>query len=356
MSRHAYYILFFPILLFVGCGQTAKTAQAAEDTLLLKPMYVTEQVNYDSDDPAIWVNPSDPSKSLILGTDKMEDEMGSVFVFDLTGKVDTVIQGIDRPNNIDLAYGFAMDEDTIDIAIFTERIKSQIRVMSVPEMKFVDGGGIPVFEDDTYNAVMGVAIYRNPDSNDFYAIVSRKENPDNDNDYLYQYKLVAEGGNIRGELVRKFGAFEGSTEIEAIAVDNELGYVYYSDEGFGIRKYHADPAMGNEQLAVFGLEGFASDREGISIYKGSASTGYILVSDQQANAFQVFPREGIDGDPHQHPLIKSLRVQANQSDGSEVTSINLNNDFKAGLFVAMSDNKTFELYPWSMIQAALNQE
>ena len=344
------------LLIGLACGPIENEQQNEESSTILKPLFVTQQVNYDSDDPAIWVNASNPGKSLILGTDKKEDEKGAIFVFDLTGKVDTTINGIDRPNNIDLAYGFPLADDTIDIAIVTERMKSQLRVLSVPSMKYVDGGGIRVFEDDEYNAVMGVAIYKNPKTNAFYAIVSRKENPDQNNDYLYQYLLEDVNGVVQATCVRKFGAFEGSTEIEAIAVDNELGYVYYSDEGFGIRKYYANPAMGDEQLCAFGITGFASDREGISIYKSSDSTGYILVSDQQANAFQIFPREGSGENRHDHPLIKSIRVQANESDGSEVTNVSLNADFSEGLFVAMSDNKTFELYPWKSIDEELKKK
>ncbi len=47
---------------------------------------------------------------------------------------------------------------------------------------------------------------------------------------------------VKGTLVRKFGLFSGKKEIESIAVDDALGYVYYSDEGYGVRKYYADPS------------------------------------------------------------------------------------------------------------------
>jgi 3-phytase len=347
--------LFFLLLLAVSCTQPGKQSSNVDPKVALQPLIVTEPVNFDSDDPAIWIHPDDPAQSLVLGTDKMENEQGSVFIFDLKGKVDTVITGIDRPNNIDVAYGFPLGSEKVDFGVVTERVKHRIRIFSIPDMQFIDGGGIPVFEDDAYNAVMGVAIYAKPGTSEFYAIVSRKENPDQNDDYLYQYRLVPEESQIKGKLVRKFGAFEGSTEIEAIAVDHELGYVYYSDEGYGIRKYYADPSMGNEPLAVFGLDGFASDREGISIFKSSENTGYILVSDQQANQFRVFPREGTSVNPHEHPLIAAIPFNTNESDGSEVVNFPLNGDFPKGLFVAMSDNKTFELYDWQEVQAAIKE-
>jgi len=54
------------------------------------------------------VNPSDPSKSLILGTDKDLD--GALYVFDLEGKIqeDKTVRGLKRPNNVDIEYGLKL--------------------------------------------------------------------------------------------------------------------------------------------------------------------------------------------------------------------------------------------------------
>ena len=103
------------------------------------------------------------------------------------------------------------------------------------------------------------------------------------------------------------------------------------------------------ELAVFGTEGFTEDREGISIYEIDDGTGYILVSDQQANAFRIFKREGEPGDPHNHQLVKVVNVSTNESDGSDITTSVLDARFPSGLFVAMSDNRTFHFYSWDDI-------
>lgn len=313
----------------------------------IKPTYITEQVLHDSDDPAIWVNPTDPSQSLILGTDKHETE-GGLYAFDLTGKMnaDWKVYPLARPNNVDIAYGFEMDSTLIDVAVCSERGAGAIRVFKLPELTPIDGGGLAVFEDTpAYNEVMGVALYKNPKTKALFAIASRKAAPEGE-PYLYQYRLTADSGQVRHELVRKFGAYSGTKEIEAIAVDAELGYVYYSDEHFGVRKYHADPALGDEELSVFGTEGFADDREGISIYKTGQDSGYLLVSDQGAHQFRVFSRTGTTDNPHAHSELAILPVTARSSDGSEVVADSLNPDFPKGIFVAMSDNKTFEIYDW----------
>lgn len=337
------------MLLNIACTQ-----QKHDTTEAVKPLYVTEPVQFDSDDPAIWVNPEDPSKSLVIGTDK--DENGGLYVFDLKGKIikDKTVKGLKRPNNVDIAYGLILGGKKVDIAVATERMTHKLRVFSLPDMKPIDNGGLPVFEGETgemYRDLMGIALYTNPQGQ-IYAVTGRKTGP-KDGSYLWQYLLEDDGsGKLKATLKRKFGKYSGKKEIEAIAVDNELGYIYYSDEQFGVRKYYADPAKGNEELALFAKEGFTEDNEGISIYKTSDSTGYILVSDQSANHFQVFSREG-DKSPNNHPMITSIKVSTNQSDGSDIYSKPLNDDFKHGIFVAMSDNKTFQYYRWEDLAGKL---
>ena len=329
-------------------------------TAIISPVVVTEEVFRDSDDPAIWINPEDPSQSLILGTDKE----GAIFVFDLDGKIltDKTVTGLGRMNNIDVAYGFELGGEEIDIALATDRNENTIRAFRVPEMIAIDNGGIEAFEGEApeRRRPMGLALYTRPSDGALFAFVSRKEGPSGA--YLWQYLIEDNGsGAVEATKVREFGSFSGlttieegetkMTEIEAIAVDNELGYVYYSDEWGGIKKYHADPdaADANVELAVFGTDGFAQDREGISIYTIDDGTGYILVSDQQANAFRIFTREGAPGDPHDHRLVKVVQASTNESDGSDVTSAVLDERFPSGIFVAMSDEGTFHFYSWDDI-------
>ena len=313
----------------------------------ISPVLSTEPVKYDTDDPAIWINPDDPTKSLVIGTDKNED--GALYVFDLEGKIlqDKMVSGLKRPNNVDLGYGLPLGKDTVDFVVTGERLTHQLRVFSVPEMKPIDNGGFPMFEGESgleYRDLMGIAIYQRKSDGKNYVIMGRKTGP-TDGTYLWQYELKADSlGTLSASLVRKFGNYSGQKEIEAIAVDNELGFVYYSDEGIGVRKYYADPEKGNEELALFATSGIRDDHEGISIYDTGNGKGFILLSDQQADKFHIFPREGSLTNPHQHDLIKVVKVSTRESDGSEITHVPLNDTFKKGLFVAMSDNKTFQYY------------
>ncbi|GAB4412377.1 MAG: phytase [Bacteroidia bacterium] len=315
----------------------------------IAPAFVTEPVRHDTDDPAIWVHPSDPAQSLVLGTDKDED--GALYVFDLQGRIvaDKVVHGLARPNNVDVEYGLPLLGQPTDIAVVTERLTHKLRIFRLPDMTPIDGGGLPVFEGEAgfeHRDLMGIALYKRASDSSIYAIVGRKNGP-TDGTYLWQYRLADDGaGQVQATLVRKFGQYSGKKEIEALLVDDALGYVYYSDEQVGVRKYYADPDSAGVELALFATEGFAEDHEGLSVYAADDSTGYLLVSDQGADRFHIFTREGSAGDPHKHVRVAIVDVSTDESDGSETLALPLGPDFPFGIFVAMSTDRTFQFYRW----------
>ncbi|MRX37664.1 phytase [Flavobacterium sp. LC2016-23] len=345
-------ILYFLLLcvLFTACKED-KLAPVA--TNAVKPTAVTAPLPHDTDDPSIWIHPTDPSKSIIVGTDKDTD--GGLYAFDLNGKILKKSIPLKRPNNVDIAYGLVIDGKKTDIAVTTERESNKIRIFSLPDLEPIDNGGIPVFEGEPLRDPMGIALYTRPSDKKIFAIVGRKSGPSGS--YLWQYELSGTGKTATAKVVRKFGAYSGKKEIEAIAVDNELGTVLYCDEQFGIRKYKADPALNdNKELALFGKTGFKADNEGIAIYKKTDSTGYILVSNQQANTFMVYPREGAKGNPNKYPLLAEIPTSTIECDGADVTSLNLGGKYKNGLFVAMSNGMVFQYYSWDLIQARIDKE
>jgi 3-phytase len=289
-----------------------------------------------TDDPAIWVNRKNRAESLILGTVKLAAPGGAIAVYRLDGTRLMRIPNVDRPNNIDVAYGVKFGSRTIDIAVATERNKKQLRVFEVvPGVGLKDLTAIPVFEGETGAASqpMGIALYTRRSDRALFAIISRKAGPSGS--YLWQYRIDR---NLQGKKVREFGALSGSKEIEAVAVDAEREHVYYSDEGAGIRKYFADPAHSEaaREIAIFGQTGWKGDREGIAIHRG-----YVVATDQlkRNSEFHVFSRDTLKE-------LGVFRVGADTTDGIDISS--------AGLFVAMNDNRhNFILAEWKTIAAAL---
>ena len=90
----------------------------------------------DADDPAIWVHPSMPEHSLVVGTLKN----GGLTVFDLRGRK---LQHISTPpapapdleagrfNNVDILQGARIGGRTMDIAVVSDRGRDRLRIYSI---------------------------------------------------------------------------------------------------------------------------------------------------------------------------------------------------------------------------------
>lgn len=286
----------------------------------------------------------------------------------LYGQVRQVLSGLDRPNNIDVEYGFRLGGREIDIAIATERLARQLRVFRIDpaDGQLVDLGGIPILQNQNgeAGAPMGIGVYRRHRDGAVFAIVAPKAGPRDG--YLWQYRLVdAGGGRIGATFVRRFGTFSATAvreenEIEAVAVDDELGYVYYADEADGIHKWHADPDHpgASRELAHFGRSGFRGDREGIAIYASAGGTGYIVCTDQldQDSEYHVYPREGTPANPHDHSReVAVLRGGADATDGLEISARPLGRGLPHGAMIAMnSAARNFLVFRWQDVMTALS--
>lgn len=325
----------------------AANSEAAER--VVQPRVVTEPVRYDTDDPAIWVHPEDPAKSLILGTDKDTD--GALYVFGLDGRIhpDLVVRGLLRPNNVDIARGVWLGGRRVDVALVAERYAHRLRAYRLPDLAPVDGGGLPVFEGERARDVMGVAAYRRASDEATFAIVSRSDRFAPRHGYLHQYRLVDDGaGTLRAVFSRAFGTWSGRKEIEALSVDSIAGHVYVSDETFGIRQYLADPATedADDELAQFGLTGFARDHEGSAVMHRPGQASWLFVSDQQAGALRVF---SLEKTPR---FIGRIRYAALETDGIDLTPQPLPG-FPGGLLVAMSTDRRFHYYDLGELLTAM---
>lgn len=330
----------------------AAAPQIATGPLPIKPIGQTDVVGTDPDDPAIWVHPTDPSKSLILGTDKIELPGGALYVFDLNGKVVQKITSLDRPNNVDVEYGFKLGGRNVDIAVLTERKKHRLRIFAIDQangqLRDVSGA-TSIFKSETGDRKepMGIGLYRSPKGY-FDAIVSPKSGPQEG--YLGQFRLKANGDKIDVEELRRFGKFSGEGEIESVFVDDELGFVYCSDEGAGIRKYSVDLTSSRE-LAMFGTAGYKGDREGLAIYATGPGKGYLLSTDQieGGSITKVYRREGAN------ELVAEFAGGADDTDGIDVTSAPLGDRFPYGIWVAMNSGpKNFLIYSGDAIRSALS--
>jgi len=104
----------------------------------------------------------------------------------------------------------------------------------------------------------------------------------------------------------------------------------------------------------------------LSIYYGPGETGYLIASNQGADNYAVYRRDG------DNEFIGHFHVVANEmlgidgsseTDGIDVTSASLGAAFPSGVFVAQDgrnispdDRQNFKLVPWEHIAEAMGLE
>ncbi len=264
----------------------------------------TGAVTGDADDPAIWIHPTDPALSLIIGTDKAGD---AVYVWNMQGQQLQRIPLINTPNNGDVRYGMEVGGAPVDIYVVGAEDPSRVVVFKIdPNTRALSdittAGGILTPQ---VKAPYGVALYRRSHDGAMYVFVDSNGGTTG---VLHQYQLFDDGaGRVRGVFVRSFGLEYNGHHSEGIVADDDLGYVYIAEEDCCVHKFYADPAMGNLRLAVFAqADGIESDREGLAIYGCADGTGYLLLSSQGNKRIKVYRREGDLDNPHSHTLVTTI--------------------------------------------------
>ena len=345
VRTHLYFIM---LLIAIPAGLPA---QNSPQSISVTPRVQTGSVTKDADDPAIWIHPTDPAGSLVIGTDKARGKPG-LYVWDMNGKQVQYVP-VERPNNVDVRYGILIGGERVDVAVTNSRPLKQLKVYKIDPRtrQLVDittPGGISLEE---LAIPYGLALYKRPKDGALFAILSSKSG---DTKNLYQYRLEDDGqGRVRGRFIGKFGNNRIQSVVEGLVADDELGYLYACDETVGIRKFYADRDLGkDDQITIFGKkDGISGDREGIAIYKCDNGKGYILVSSQGNSVVKVYRREGDNGDPTRHSLIMTIDTKRSKdTDGLDVTSSPAGPNFPYGFLVTHdSPNKRFNLYAWEDI-------
>ncbi len=296
---------------------------AALDVATVTAAVETASVNSDADDPAIWIHPTDPSQSLVIGTDKSY----GLFTWDLAGRQVQVIPG-GQPNNVDVRYGFPLRGQPVDIVVTGNESGNRLQIYKVDpatrQLVNIGGPGIQVGVNPTY----GFCLYHSPTTGRFHGFINDKDGR------VEQWELEDLGGVVSGRRVR---SFDVGTQTEGCAADDQTGDFYIGEEGVGFYKYGAEPGAGSTRIQVDNVSGpnLDADVEGIAIYYGPNGGGYLLVSSQGDSTFAVYNRKP------PHAFVTSFTIGAGNgidavgsTDGIDVTNAGLGGNFAQGLFVA----------------------
>jgi 3-phytase len=342
------------VAILAGCGFAPATpAQpAAEQGPSAQAAVETEPVPHSgdaADDPAIWVHPSDPAQSTIIGTDKQ----GGLAVYDLAGKQLQYLADGDI-NNVDVRAGFPLGgqpvalvtaSDRTDKSILIYRVNPATRQLEpVAARKIITVGGY------------GACMYHSSISGKYYYFVNSERGE------VEQWELFDNGaGAVDATRVRSFGV---GSQTEGCVADDQLGHFYIGEETAGIWKYGAEPSAGDARTSVdtTGAGGhLVADVEGLAIYHGRGGSGYLIASSQGSSSFVLYRREGDNAYVATFTIAAGDAIDAvSETDGIDVTSADLGPAFPQGVFVAQDGkndqgNQNFKLVPWRAITAAIGQ-
>ena len=234
-----------------------------------------------ADDPAIWINYSNPDSSLIIGTDKM----GGLAVYNLSGK-QLFYYKSGKMNNADIRYGFPLVSDSIDILAVSNR-----SVNSIDLYKINRNGSLEIIhktrlQSEMSSEVYGLCMYKSRIDGKYYVFVNGLDGE------IEQWVLFAENTKINGKIVRKLKL---DTQVEGMVADDESGILYVGEEDKGIWKFNAEPGK-NEIKELIASSTWESNKlikydiEGLTIYYLQNGTGYLIASVQGDDSYAVFER------------------------------------------------------------------
>jgi 5'/3'-nucleotidase SurE len=343
----------------------------------------------DSDDPAIWVHPTDASKSVVFAT--LKD--GGLFSVDLQGNILETFRPADfgdiRYNNVDVVYGFTGlglgGEFKTDLAVLSDRQNDTLAILTIdPDtgaITDITSPDIPetIFGvDDGEATAYGLATYTSPVSGKSYAFVTQASG-----NLVAQLELIPQVGPadeffVTAEVVRILElpvptGDPADSQSEGLVIDQELGLLYVALETeVGILRFSAEPDGGNDFTLVQAIdrEGLVPDIEGLSIYYGANGSGYLLVNSQGDSSYAVFTRDGTNEYLGNFVVGANGDIdQVNESDGLDVLNLPLGPDFPNGLLVLhdgandpqnpvqdeeeLENNSTnFKFVPWESVANA----
>lgn len=296
-----------------------------------------------ADDATLWVNPSDPSRSLIIGTNK---QLG-LKVYDLSGKqVQFLPDG--RMNNVDHRDDFPLGGKKVSLVTSSNRSDNSIGIYRInPETRQLEN--VAARRITTIEAY-GSCMYHSRKTGKFYYIVTSKQG------LVEQFELFDDGkGRVDARQARRFKV---GTQLEGCVADDELGHLYIGEENAAIWKYGAEPEADLKRVKVDGIapEGhLVADVEGLTIVYGKDGKGHLIASSQGNNSYVIYRRDG------NNDYVKTFRIvsgngidEVTDTDGIHATSANLGPMFPNGVFIAQDglDDKgkqNFKLVPWDRI-------
>ena len=275
-----------------------------------------------ADDPAIVINFDNPADSLIFGTDKKS----GVYLYDLKGN-ELSYAALGNINNIDV-------RQTNDLVLVTATNRS---IQAIEYWVFNQDD---FFNHDSHTDIFSLAINSSSTLSaiNIYGICMGLIN-------ATPVAFVTEDMGPSVELwdldkASLIETFDNGGESEGCVFDDENQVLFISEEETNgvLKAYDLSQDLPFESpFIVDSRKGnIGGDPEGVALYKTSATEGYVVLSSQGDNKYNLYDRNA------PYAFITSFQISDKDSgidgtsdtDGISVSSFNFGGEFSKGLMVA----------------------
>jgi 3-phytase len=351
-------------ILLAGCAEEDKTKRpppkdpAAAVTATVETVAMKNEGDA-ADDPAIWIDAADPSRSVIIGTNKK----AGLAIYSLDG-AELSFRADGRMNNVDIRQNVMLGGQSFDVVVASNRTT---RTLDVYKFDGATRTLAPLMQvatelPDPY----GICLYHSAKTGVLHAFMN------DSNGTLGQWMISStDGVKVKADFLRSFMVGQKDSQAEGCAADDRRGLLFVAEEDVGLYAYDAEELSKARVVIDTVANGhLTADAEGVAVlYEGDVG-GYIIASSQGSNSYNVYDRappfafrgafQIKDGTAANGTPIDGVE----DTDGLDVTSASLGPAFPGGVFVtqdgvnfAGADKKkaqqNFKLVPWPVIREAL---
>lgn len=283
-----------------------------------------------ADDPAIWIHPTDPSQSIVIGTDKQNG--GGLLLYDLAGnEIGRRLDG--RMNNVDV-------RGNVVVAGNRQTHTLEVYRMDPAAQELIPSNADPI---EVSFDVYGSCLYESPIDDTLYAFVTEE-----DGGRIEQWELIESDEGVEGRLRRELSV---GSQAEGCVADDSAALVYIAEEEAGIWRFEAEPGNGDDGTLIASTEDgeLDPDVEGLALAAYADGSGFLIASSQGDDRFVVFDR--VD---HAHLATFSIERGdgidgTTETDGIALTVVPLGPAFPGGLFVAHDDENDDEHQNYKLV-------
>ena len=311
------------------------TTSSLADYVEVEAIYETPPVvtkGDAADDPAIWLNKSNPSNSIVFGTDKKS----GIYSYNLQGQ-ELSYTNLGNINNIDTRTINVGDDENISDVTFL--FASNRTLGSVDLWVFEDNEIRQKLKNNSWK-VPSKPSFRGKSDIIVYGICAGID---------AKYGLVAfltedtgprvEVWNLTEDGLNLITTFNNGGESEGCVYDDQNRTLFISEEEVrGVLKaYRLDDSFDfSEPYIVDSRDGqIGGDPEGVSLYKTPNNSGYLILSSQGDSKFNLYDRN------YPYGYITSFRIGSSKSidnvtdtDGIETINFKLSDEYPEGIMIA----------------------